>query len=54
MLVKGATGYKGRQAPEYSIILDVSSSQKFSWNMYKSYVWPILEYGDIMISNMTE
>ena len=22
--------------------------------IYKSYVWPILEYGDIMFSNMSE
>ena len=22
--------------------------------IYKSYVWPILEYGDIMLSNVTE
>ena len=50
---KRRTGYNNLQ-PGYSIIFDVSTRQEIPWKMYKNYVWPILKYGDIMLSSITE
>ena len=47
------TGYNNRQ-PGYSIIFDVSTRHEIPWKMYKNYVRPILKYGDIMLSSITE
>ena len=47
------TGYNNRQS-SYSIIFDVSTRQEIPWKMYKNYVRPILKYGDIMLSSITE